>query len=142
MLQRWSSHCWSNSPSQSQHSGEAEQSASVSFSNLNLEPPTGRPRQTIDSTRLGGGCRPGCVRAAPGCGSFLPPKRVAPHWVLAPIYDTASLAMRWSAFLAVALLSAPFVAGAAEFHGRGVYYFDGPVRSPLAGIGRRGDFAT
>lgn len=47
---------------------------------------------------------------------------------------------RWVVFLILCL--SPLSGLAAEYRGRGVYYFDGPVRSPLAGIGTRGDSAT
>ncbi len=40
------------------------------------------------------------------------------------------------------LLCLPITGLAAQYHGRGVYYFDGPVRSPLAGTGTRGAYAT
>lgn len=46
-------------------------------------------------------------------------------------------------FVAIGLLLfSPLLARAADYHGRGVYYFDGPVRSPVAGVGSRGEFAT
>lgn len=51
--------------------------------------------------------------------------------------------MRWRKLTVVVFLCCTAMPARAEhFRNRGVYYFDGPVRSPLAGIGSRGDYAT
>lgn len=50
----------------------------------------------------------------------------------------ASLLLRSAAMLALLVRGA----AADEFHGRGVHYFDGAIRSPLAGIGSRGDYSS
>jgi hypothetical protein len=76
---------------------------------------------------FGGGlrCRPSAVRSLP--------------------LLLALLALQVAAFEGRAESASPASAPAAEpqtFRGRGVYYFEGPVRSPIGDIGSRSPFAT
>jgi len=78
-------------------------------------------------------------------GPFEGGRPYRPSALRSPRLLLALLALQVAAFEAQAQSGSPASAPEAEqqtFRGRGVYYFEGPVRSPIGDIGSRSPFAT